>query len=254
MALETARGKALPARKHPAPDPVVQSSTAPTDAWQATAESISRNIQERHLPFGTLADPMFVAPDSNEIAIYTRSGDSAIWTGHYLAAEAFRHKVCGASEALENVKKALDGLCSLIDVTGTDLMARTLVPVESRFAAAIEHEEESNGIFRGSRGGKNCVWVGDTSRDQYSGVLFGLVVAYDMVDDPDVRAEAARLITRNLDFILDHHWAIVMPDGKIATLFIGRPEQQLAFLQIGRHVNPEKFESRYRKHRPALAP
>jgi hypothetical protein len=51
---------------------------------EADALAISANIQARHLPFGTILDPIFTAPDSNGIAGYTRCGDSAIWTGHYL--------------------------------------------------------------------------------------------------------------------------------------------------------------------------
>ena len=34
-----------------------------------------------------------------------------------------------------------------------------------------------------------CYWIGGTSRDQYSGVFFGLGVAYDLVDDPQVPAD-----------------------------------------------------------------
>ncbi len=44
-------------------------------------------------PYGTVLDPIFAGPASNQIVGYTRCGDSAIWTGHYLAAEAFRYQV-----------------------------------------------------------------------------------------------------------------------------------------------------------------
>ncbi len=46
------------------------------------ALAISAAIQARHLPFGTILDPIFAGPDSNDIVGYTRCGDSAIWTGH----------------------------------------------------------------------------------------------------------------------------------------------------------------------------
>src|SRR5215470_15597919 len=63
---------------------------------------ISQNIQARHLMYGTIVDPIFAAPDSDEIVGYTHCGDAAIWTGHYLAAEAFHYKVTGSPEALDN--------------------------------------------------------------------------------------------------------------------------------------------------------
>src|SRR5438552_5778042 len=74
-----------------------------------------------------------------------------------------------------------------------------------------------------------------------------------MVTDPGVRSEIAQLVTRLLEFLVDHHWGVVMPDGRISTVFIGRPDQQLALLQIGRRVNSGRFSKRYRERRCALA-
>src|SRR5262249_22924363 len=72
-------------------------------ASEANAIAISQNIRARHMPFGTILDPIFAAPDSDEIVGYTHCGDSAIWTGHYLAAEAYRYNVTRSPEALDNV-------------------------------------------------------------------------------------------------------------------------------------------------------
>ncbi len=77
------------------------------------AFAILATIRARHLPFGTVLDPVFASADSDQIASYRRCGDSAIWTGHYLAAEAFRYKVTRAADALDNVKKAIVGIKTL---------------------------------------------------------------------------------------------------------------------------------------------
>ena len=74
------------------------------DATEADALAISANIQAVHLPYGTMLDPIYAAPNSSQIVDYTRCGDSAIWTGHYLAAEAFRYNVTGSADALNNVQ------------------------------------------------------------------------------------------------------------------------------------------------------
>src|SRR5882762_7412454 len=60
---------------------------------EADALTISQNIQRFHMPYGTVLDPVFASsdpasPQYTDIAGYARAGDSAIWTGHYLAAEA----------------------------------------------------------------------------------------------------------------------------------------------------------------------
>src|SRR6185503_16187139 len=148
--------------------------------------AISQNIRIRHMPFGIIVDPVFAAPDSDEIAGYTHCGDSAIWTGHYLAAESFRYSVTRSAEALDNVKAALGGITSLLNVTGTNLLARCLVPMDSPYAHAIAQEEASHSIYQNTR--DRYYWIGNTSRDQYSNMFFGLGIAYDLVENANVRA------------------------------------------------------------------
>ncbi len=220
-------------------------------AAEVDALAIDAGIQARHLPFGTILNPIVASPGSDQIASYTRCGDSAIWTGFYLAAEAFRFQVTRAPEALNNVKSAVAGIKALVDVTGTDLLARCLLPANSAYAAGIESEEASNGIYRNNS--KGYVWAGNTSRDQYSGVMFGLAAAYDMVPDAGVQASIVSLVTRLVAALQVHAWTLVMPDGSISTTFIVRPDQILTFLQVASHVNPGRFSSSYDIQRILLA-
>lgn len=208
-------------------------------ASEADAVAISRNIQARHLPFGTILDPVFSAPDSNQIVAYTRCGDSAIWTGHYLAAEAFRYKATASPEALANVKAAITGIKALSDVTGYNLLARCMVPLSSPYAQSIMMEEQHNGIYINSSAQE--FWVGKTSRDQYSGVFFGLAVAYDMVSDVGVRTSIKDEVTLLLDYLRGHNWTPADPNGVPSTTFLIRPDQELSLLQVGRHVNPDHY-------------
>ncbi len=220
-----------------------------TRASEQDAVVISQNIQARHLPHGTILDPIFASPTSDIIVGYARGGDSAIWTGHYLAAEAFRYRVTGAPEALENVKRALAGIRALIDVTGNNLLARCLVPLNWQFTQSILDEEGRHGIYRSTLDGREYFWLGNTSRDQYSGVFFGLGVTYDMVEDAGIRATISNLVTKLLTNLIDHDWLVIMPNGSISTTFIGHSDQRLSFLQVGRRVNPRRFSFIYPRHR-----
>src|SRR5687767_7117406 len=65
---------------------------------ETDAVAISNNIQQRHLPYGSILDPIFASPLSDQIVGYTRAADSLIWTGHYLASESFRYRVTGSAE------------------------------------------------------------------------------------------------------------------------------------------------------------
>ncbi len=220
-------------------------------ATEADALAISANIQALHVPYGTILDPIYSAPGGNQITGYTRCGDSAIWTGHYLAAEAFRYQVTGSADALNNVKQAVAAVNSLIQVTGMNLLARCLVPLNSPYAAGIQSEEAANGIYTNSSAG--YFWVGNTSRDQYMGVAFGLAVAYDMVNDADVRSSISQIAWLLIGFLTGHDWSVVMPDGSISTTFLIRPDEMLTLLQIGRHLNSGKFSTDYDIDRILLA-
>jgi hypothetical protein len=213
------------------------------------AIAISNNIQQRHLPHGTIIDPVLASPFSDQIVGYTRAADSLIWTGHYLAGESFRYRVTGSPEALENVRRAIAGIRALIDITGTNLMARCLIPVDSIYASGIIAEESHHGIYRSFLNGREYYWIGNTSRDQYSGAFFGLGVAYDLVENAEIRSEIRPLVTRMLDFLIAHGWIVVMPDGSVSTTFLTNPDQRLSFLIVGRRVNSSRFGPIYETER-----
>jgi hypothetical protein len=238
----------------------------PVDTLSAgAADSISANIQSMHLvggfPHPTIIDPRFASadqssPDYYTVADYVHAGDAAIWTGHYLAAEAFRYAVTKSPDALANARRALDGIQGLVDVTTPakpGLLARFLWPDTWEYGAGIAAAEAGHGVYRGSPGGVTHRWLGNTSRDQYSGVFFGLGAAFDLVDQPDVRSRTANLVTRMLEFLLRNNWNVAMPDGSYSTTFLPRPDQQLALLQVGRRVNPSRFDALYKAHRTTYA-
>jgi hypothetical protein len=235
----------------------VAAATSPTEA---DAVAISQVIQQRHWPYLTLLNPRFVTGDSTSPDFmtlapsgYTQAADNAIWTGHYLAAEATRYSVTGSPDALANAKKALHGITALIDVTKTDVLARFLIPRSSPYADAILAEEAHEGIYESTYDNQPYAWLGGTSRDQYSGVFFGLGVAYDMIGDGIVRAEIRQDVNRLLTNLLRNAWSVKMPDGSYSTTFLQRPDQQLSFLQVGRHVDPWRWTLVYQAFRAADA-
>ena len=203
----------------------------PARASEADALAISANIQAKHLPFGTILDPMYASPTSDQIVGYTRCGDSALWTGAYLAAEAFRYNVTQSADALSNVKGALAGLQALVDVTGDNRLARCMVLASSPYAAGISSEEASNTIHQSPP----WIWGDNTSRDEVVGAFFGLGAAYDLVDDATVKSGISSLATLMLGFIAHHQWS---PNDDILNTFLLRPEELQMMLEVQHHVNP----------------
>src|SRR5688572_4203892 len=159
-------------------DPVRPTTTAlaphfATVATEPQALAISANIQRLHVPYGTMIDPVFASadpasPDFTRLVSYTRAGDAAIWTGHYLAAEAFRFGVTRSREALRNVRRTVDGITGLVDVTGTDLLARFYMPTTSPYVADITAGEQKHNRPEGTIGRQPNSWRGKTRRDTYS--------------------------------------------------------------------------------------
>jgi len=69
----------------------------PARASEADAVAISAGFRPGHMPFGTILDPMYASPASNQTVGIRAAAISALWTGAYLAAEAFRYKVTRAA-------------------------------------------------------------------------------------------------------------------------------------------------------------
>lgn len=208
----------------------------PAAASEQDALAISANIQAKHMPFGTVIDPVYASSTSDQIVGYTRCGDSALWTGAYLAAESFRYKVTQSPDALNNVKSALAGLKALADVTGDNRLARCMILASSPFAGGIAGEESNNTIHSNPP----WLWVDNTSRDQIVGAFFGLGVAFDLVDDAEVKSGVSDLATRLIGFISRHQWS---PNDDISNTFSLRPEELQMLLQVARHVNPSNTVS-----------
>jgi hypothetical protein len=214
-------------------------------ATEQDALAIDATIQARHLPYGTILDPVLDKATLTQVTDYVRCGDSALWTGHYLAAEAYRYAVTGSPEALANANNAIQGIKMLLDVTGNDVLARCAFPADSPYASSLTSQESANGIHQGTIWGAPYDWIGHTSRDAYLGVFFGLEIAYDLIPDQSVRNWCSYLVTRMLNYLEGHSWSITMPDGDISTTFAIRPDQQLTLLLIGDHENGGAFGSDY---------
>ena len=210
---------------------ILISTALPIAASEADALAISAKIQARFLPFGTILEPIYTSPNTADIAFYTDCGDSALWTGAYLAAEAFRYNVTQSADALNNVRGALAGLKALADVTGDNRLARCMAMANSPYAPSISSQEAANTIHQNPP----WIWVDNTSRDELVGAFFGLGAAYDLVNDAAIRSSISDLATRLLGFVAQHQWS---PNDNLSNTFLLRPEELQMLLAVTHHVNP----------------
>lgn len=221
------------------------------------ALKISKHVVEVSMPYGTVIDPVYESgdpenPGYNVIKHYTRGADAAIWTGHFLAAESYRYAVTKSADALHNVWWCLTNIQRLVDITGTDVLARTILPINDPKADAVASEEEKNGIYTAferdpSTGEyKQVRWIGNTSRDQYGGVFFGLGAAFNLIPHTDIRLSVKSLVTRMLNRLISDGWFVKMPGEFFSSVtFLTHQYQRSSMLQLGKLVNPSRFSTLY---------
>ena len=265
-----------------------------------------------HLPWGAIFAVDHAVPPriglcktdncNATIESYGVEGDSAIWTGHYLAAEAFRYAATDDPAALERIRVLVNGVKRLFDVTqGIAIDDGRRVAVSqpgmlSRFARPVDDAMDFTDVrqpfledgqlgcyYQYSEGGLQpdidllpsgrvsnspIQWYGwgcggvspftrenmrhgkPVSRDQYSGIFMGLTYAHEFV--PELRDEVRPMIERALDFLIANNWNVALPpDQRIATTFLGNFDKQLAFLLVGKHINPRKYRATYDRYAAA---
>lgn len=209
------------------------------------ANGISDRIQDVHLLYGFIAETQFASPGSDVILWTDGNGDGGIWTGSYLAAEAFRYKVTGSPTARAYLRRALESVRAISVVAESGFLARTIFPLDSPFIDHLIDAEERLGLFPTTYNGKDSYWVGHPTRDQYSGVLLGLGATYDLVDDDEVRTICRDIITHLVGALLRHGWVMGNPDQPVQETYLYRPDHLLSVLQLAKHVNPSDFGSIY---------
>lgn len=255
--------------------PPYADSGAPTP-FLDVVRSVDRKIVRDHLPHGTLVEALMDTPayDTWEAAYgrggpgnvgrvvgYEGAGDSAIWTGHYLASQAFRYAATRERAALSNVRTALRGIGALLDVNGgTGLLARVAAPVNSIMGQDILRDGPfRQAVIRGE------TWVGrqggnGISRDQYDGVFFGLAITYDLVSDRAIRAECARRIRQMLDYLVARAWYVdedrppfsVANAGGFPTFWAAVDGMRLSFLLAGRRVSGARYDAEIARITPLV--
>jgi hypothetical protein len=207
---------------------------------EKAALAIDADIQQWHIPYGTILSVNFSDPTYGQGTPtgYGGHGDSAIWTGHYLAGECFRFAVTNDPVAAANAARVLAGIEDLLDAEkpGGGQLVRCVVPLSAPGAQA-SLADPSN--FLTTLHGQPYVAHDHISRDQYLGVMLGLGCAYDFLADPQQKALAGSLIERVVDYLVAHDWVAMEHDQvTMSAPFIQSADKMVAFTALAAHVNP----------------
>lgn len=237
--------------------PTYPEEPADLGEFEPQAIKISQRIFDHHLPFGTILSTLVPTNNIDGGAVgYQQFEDSATWTGHFLAAEIYRHKVTQDPQALENIRKALGGMRQLLHLTDDPgQLSRVVVPLEKTDTVqALDAECHARGqeerLFTSVDGKYRS--IGHISRDQYMGAFLGIGWVALRVGDEELRAEARVIALEMVEYIISHLFcpteAVADTDTGIkftSCNFLLNPVQMLAILQLARRLDAKKYGALY---------
>ena len=170
-------------------------------------------------------------------------GDSTMWTGNYLASQAFRYYVTGDLQARANALRMVGTLSGHLHVTQTPgYIARYWGSQTAMIYQGDEWCDAQDSCFHIEEGPyAGDFWWGSTSRDQYIGWFFGMTMAYDLVNDTPMRASIREDVLEVVHTLLDNNWVIMAQDGNpTGTAPKVLPSIRLALASIGYHVTGDE--------------
>ncbi|MBI5481027.1 MAG: hypothetical protein HY906_19370 [Deltaproteobacteria bacterium] len=171
---------------------------APAAALHDRARAYNLWLRRDGMAAGGVGSPHYADPGTwTDIDAMHGIGDSAIWTGTYLAAEALRLEATGAADARSNVKHLAETLHVWMNVAGQPgLLSRFASPSGTVWPFTIGDHSCGDGRTHCNvaYNGGTWDWIGHISRDQYQGVLLGYALAYEALSEAD---EATRALIRD---------------------------------------------------------
>jgi hypothetical protein len=143
------------------------------------------------LYFGGVSNAVYSDPPAyTNVVAHGGMGDSTIWTGTYLAAEALRLMSTGSADARQNVIDLVNTLHLFFNVSGDPgVLQRWAAPAGQHSGTELDCDDPYH--YCGVQyDGSSYDVLGDISRDQYQGVMLGYALAYQALGqhDEDTRA------------------------------------------------------------------
>lgn len=214
-------------------------------------------VQQRHNRWGQTADSHLRVPGDLSTNQMVSSDNDGLWTAMYVAAECFRFKVTGASDARENARVGMQALLRMEEITGIPGF-----PARSFIKVGVD-VQPGDGEWHDTPD-KQWRWKGDTSSDEIVGHYFIYPIYYDLVADEAEKQKLSAALDRITNHILDHNYQLVDLDGKRTRWGYWGPQEIwedpdetglralhiLAHLRVAMHVtrsgqNRAKFQAAY---------
>ncbi len=182
----------------------------------------------------------------NDVETWRSGENDGLWSGLYLASQAYRYAVTGSDEALMAIYLLLTGEADRMAITGIDgLFTRQLIPPgvagiacpDDPASYAVDDDKDDNRWVR--IGDDGCAWVTVTddhewaptthcgldayagwcfldnvSQDEYVGHMFALGALARLVDDVAVQQTVSEMLGAIGEHLVDNELTFVDWDGR----------------------------------------
>lgn len=188
--------------------------TAGANVLAGKATYFDQVAVERHLAGDGLLRNLYLNEDLETVQKWFHVENVILWSGMYLASQAFRYKVTGDQAAQDNAKVVTAALHELTNVTGVSgLYGRSMYkPGVSYNIVPADSPSWTDSTAPGYEGWR---FRNDVSKDGYAGLMFGYAAAMEHFDDPvllnDIRARLREII----DHIVGNHLQIIDTNGLV---------------------------------------
>jgi hypothetical protein len=221
-------------------------------ALRQKVESHSANLTRHHLVGGLVVSVRYSDTNRSQVVRYENLEQSSAWTGFYLSGLGYWYAVDRRPETLERIRTTLDGVETLLDVSGRPgyLPAFAGKAQDPAFRAVytnfggVDPARPGFGklAFTGTGAHADQVWLAGVSRENYTGLLLGLATVQKYVRETKTRSRVSNIVEGIVTRFTEDHWRL--RDGKGQEAYIS-PLLAAAALRVASSINTNRYLKEY---------
>jgi len=184
------------------------------------ASYFEQQVRARHIRFGFNATISGLKNGDVSTGSLEDSDNDGLWTSMYLGAEVFRYATTKSPEALENCRESLDAIERLYTVNSLKGFPSRSFERRGYEVSDVHKKDNIDSSFKqeypGNAGMQSPFevwrhaddtewdWKSTTSSDEAIGHMFIFGVIAELIDDPEIKNKAIRLMDALMQHIVDH--------------------------------------------------
>ncbi|MGM0575405.1 MAG: hypothetical protein ACQEXJ_06715 [Myxococcota bacterium] len=199
-----------------------------------------------------------------DVERFDTDNNDGLWNALYMTSQAYRYATTGSAEALEHLRVLMEGERDRLEITGVPgVFTRRLIPPgldavqcpsDKASYERIPAKDSNQWVMIGEGGCARYVdpetdewvtsdhcglddyagwcFVDNVSQDEYAGHFYALGAIMRLVDDPEIRAEAADMLEEVAVHMMEHELRFVDWDGRFTEHgLIGSPPMILGWVK-----------------------